>query len=67
MSTEKHVIPREAGIYIAGHQGLVGSAIVRRLRAGGFERLLTRTRAELDLTDQGAVNRFFEAERPEYV
>lgn len=54
-------------IFVAGHQGLVGSAILRRLQAEGFGRLLTRSRAEVDLTDQSAVNRFFEAERPEYV
>lgn len=54
-------------IYVAGHRGLVGSAIVRRLEAGGYTNLITRTRAEVDLTNQAAVNAFFEAERPEYV
>ena len=54
-------------IFVAGHRGLVGSAVVRALRAKGFENLLLRTRAELDLTDQAAVYRFFEAERPDYV
>ena len=54
-------------IFVAGHRGLVGSAVVRALRAQGFENLLLRTRAELDLTDQAAVYRFFEAERPDYV
>ena len=54
-------------IFVAGHRGLVGSAVVRALRARGFENLLLRTRAELDLTDQAAVYRFFEAERPDYV
>ena len=54
-------------IYIAGHRGLVGSAIVRRLRAEGYTNLVTRTREELDLCDQAAVYRFFEEERPEYV
>jgi len=49
-------------IYIAGHRGLVGSAIQRKLTAGGFKRLLTRTRAELDLTNRGSVERFFAAE-----
>lgn len=54
-------------IYVAGHHGMVGSAIVRRLQAEGFDNLVLRTRQELDLTDQGAVEDFFAAERPEYV
>jgi GDP-L-fucose synthase len=54
-------------IYIAGHRGLVGSALVRRLQAGGYKNLITRTHFELDLLDQRAVQRFFEMERPEYV
>jgi GDP-L-fucose synthase len=54
-------------IYVAGHRGLVGSAICRSLRLQGFERLLLRSRAELDLTDAAAVNRFFEQERPHHV
>jgi GDP-L-fucose synthase len=54
-------------IYIAGHRGLVGSAILRRLQAEGNAHILTRTRAELDLTDQGAVRDFFHKERPDYV
>ena len=54
-------------IFVAGHRGLVGSAVVRALRAQGFENLLLHTRTELDLTDQAAVYRFFEAERPDYV
>ena len=53
--------------YVAGHRGLVGSAIVRRLRADGEEDLLLPTRGELDLTSQAQVERFFEAERPEQV
>ena len=57
----------DSRIYVAGHRGLVGSAIVRRLQAGGYRNLITRTHAELDLTHQQAVNRFFESERPEYV
>ena len=56
-----------ARIYIAGHRGLVGSAIVRRLQAAGHSNLLLRTHAELDLTDERATRAFFEAERPEYV
>jgi len=54
-------------IYVAGHQGLVGAAIVRRLRELGYTNLLLRTRAELDLCNQAAVDAFFAAERPEYV
>lgn len=56
-------------IYVAGHRGMVGSAIVRRLVADGHERsrLVTRTHAELDLTDQGAVRAFFAEERPDQV
>lgn len=54
-------------IYVAGHRGLVGSAIVRRLKAEGFDNLLLRTRAELPLDRQAEVEAFFEAERPEYV
>jgi GDP-L-fucose synthase len=52
-------------IYIAGHRGMVGGAVVRALQAEGFDSILTRTRSELDLMDQAAVNAFFEAERPD--
>ncbi len=58
---------KESKIFVAGHRGLVGSAILRKLQAEGYTNLVTRTRAELDLRDQAAVNRFFEEERPEYV
>ena len=54
-------------IYVAGHRGLVGSALLRRLQADGYENLLTRTSSELDLTRQSAVDAFFANERPEYV
>src|SRR5450432_1628347 len=54
-------------IFIAGHRGLVGSAILRRLTAEGFARLLTRTRAELDLTNRAAVDEFFAREKPAIV
>jgi len=54
-------------VYVAGHRGLVGSAIMRRLKAAGFRHLLTRTHAELDLTEQSAVREFFERERPDHV
>lgn len=54
-------------IYVAGHRGLVGSAIVRRLTAMGAQNLVLRTRSELDLTDDRVVSAFFDGERPEYV
>lgn len=54
-------------IYVAGHRGLVGSAICRRLQSDGCTQLLTRTRSELDLLNQSAVDRFFASEKPEYV
>jgi GDP-L-fucose synthase len=57
----------ESTIFIAGHRGLVGSAIVRRLRAAGFENLVLRDRRELDLTRQAAVESFFAETRPQYV
>ena len=56
-----------ARIYVAGHRGLVGSALVRRLRSHGYTSLVTRTHAELDLEDQQAVRAFFAKERPEVV
>lgn len=58
---------KDAKIYIAGHRGLVGSAIQRRLTALGYERIITMSSAELDLRIQERVNEFFEAERPDYV
>jgi len=58
---------RQGRVYVAGHRGLVGSAILRRLEEEGFENVLARTSAELDLTDARAVAAFFEAEKPEYV
>jgi GDP-L-fucose synthase len=60
-------LDRSARIYVAGHRGLVGSAILRRLRAEGFDNLLTATRQALDLRDQAAVNAWFREHRPEYV
>ena len=60
-------IDRSGKVYVAGHRGLVGSAIVRRLEREGFSNIVTRTHAELDLTDQAAVSRFFEQEKPKYV
>lgn len=54
-------------IYVAGHRGLVGSAIVRNLQEKGYTNIIGRTHKELDLTNQAAVNRFFEEERPDVV
>jgi GDP-L-fucose synthase len=58
---------RDGRIFVAGHRGLVGAAIVRRLRAEGFENLVLRGRDELDLADASAVAEFFASERPEFV
>ena len=58
---------KDSKIYVAGHRGMVGSAIVRELKRQGYENIITRTHAELDLTDQQAVNDFFASERPEYI
>ncbi|MBJ2183782.1 MAG: GDP-L-fucose synthase [Muribaculaceae bacterium] len=58
---------KDSKIYVAGHRGMVGSAIVRELRRQGYGCIVTRTHSELDLTDQRAVDAFFAAERPEYV
>ena len=58
---------KESKIFVAGHRGMVGSAIVRELRRQGYTNIITRTHAELDLTDQRAVEEFFATERPEYV
>ncbi|KRF18685.1 GDP-L-fucose synthase family protein [Paenibacillus sp. Soil787] len=54
-------------VFVAGHRGLVGSAIVRKLKSLGYSRILTKTRNELDLTDSKQVERFFEENRPQYV
>ena len=58
---------KNSKIYVAGHRWLVGSAIVRNLEANGFTNIITRTHAQLDLTNQADVRKFFEEERPEYV
>lgn len=58
---------KDAKIYVAGHKGMVGSAIVRSLRAQGYENIITRSHSELDLIRQNEVEDFFACERPEYV
>jgi GDP-L-fucose synthase len=57
----------DARVYVAGHTGLVGSAIVRRLESAGYEDIITRTSSDLDLTSQADVEAFFAAEEPEFV
>lgn len=60
-------IPKDARIFVAGHNGLVGSAVIRKLRGEGYTNLLVARRDQLDLRDQAAVNYWFRANRPEYV
>ena len=57
----------DSKIYVAGHRGMVGSAIVRELQRQGYTNIITRTHKELDLTRQTEVEKFFAEERPEYV
>ena len=66
---KKAVVPmdKNAKIYVAGHRGMVGSAIVRELERQGYHNLVFRTHRELDLTRQDQVEAFFAAEKPEYV
>lgn len=61
------MMQKDSKIYVAGHRGMVGSAIVRELERQGYTNIITRTHGELDLTNQQAVNDFFAAEKPEYV
>jgi GDP-L-fucose synthase len=67
LSITTNKMDKNAKIYVAGHRGLVGSALLRRLKAEGYTNLLTRTHAELDLTNQSAVERFFAEQKPDYV
>lgn len=60
-------ISKQSKIFVAGHRGMAGSAIVRRLGKGGYTNVIQRTRSELDLEDQAAVRRFLKEERPDYV
>ena len=61
------MIPKQARIFVCGHRGMVGAAVVRKFEAEGYTSILTRTHAELELRDQAAVKAFFESEKPEYV
>src|SRR5580658_3575174 len=61
------MIPKDSSIFVAGHTGLVGSAVLRKLRSEGFTNLLVARRDQVDLRDQAAVNYWFRANRPEYV
>lgn len=61
------MMEKNAKIYVAGHRGMVGSAILRELRRQGYENIITHTHKELDLCRQQEVEDFFAAERPEYV
>ena len=58
---------KDAKVFVSGHRGLVGSAIARRLVAGGYQNIVTRTRKELDLLDQRAVHEFLAVEKPDYI
>ena len=61
------MMEKNAKIYVAGHRGMVGSAIVRELQRQGYTNIVTRTHKELDLTRQDAVEKFFATEKPEYL
>ena len=66
-ATMPPAVAKSDPIFVAGHRGMVGSAIVRRLEQGGYTNILTRSRSELDLTNSAAVSAFFSAQRPAYV
>ena len=63
----KHSMQQNDKIYVAGHNGLVGSAIIRKLKKEGFNNIITRNHDELDLTSQASVQKFFDEEKPDYV
>ena len=67
VAADAQAMPLDARVYVAGHRGLVGAALVRALEGSGYSRVLKRTHAALDLKDATAVDRFFDEERPEYV
>lgn len=63
----KNIMNKDSKIYVAGHRGMVGSALVRRLKAEGYDNIITRTSKDLDLKRQADVEKFFSEEKPEYV
>jgi len=67
LTSQQVALPKTAKIYVAGHSGMVGSAIVRLLRSRGYSNILTRSHAELDLLDQHAVLSFMQREQPDYI
>lgn len=67
MTNSDTEITKQSKIYVAGHRGMVGSSLIRKLQARSYSNIVTRTRAELDLLDQSAVRSFFETEKPDYV
>lgn len=67
MTTRPSALSPQARIYVAGHRGMVGAAIIRKLQAEGYHSIITRTHTELDLTDQAAVRDFFRHEKVDYV
>ena len=67
MSDARVTMDKSSKIYVAGHTGMVGSAIVRKLRSAGYDNLVLRSRAELDLTEQASVRSFLQSERPDFV
>lgn len=67
MMSTSNPVTRSSKIFVAGHRGMVGSAIVRRLQAGGYQAVITRTHAELDLIDQAAVQKFVAEQRLDYM
>ena len=67
LESQQAALPKTAKIYVSGHSGMVGSAIVRRLRGSGYSNVLTRSHTELDLLDQRAVLNFMQREQPDYI
>lgn len=67
MNEQQTSMKKSSKIYVAGHNGMVGSAIVRKLRSSGFDNLLLRSRQELDLTEQSSVRTFLQSERPDFI
>ena len=67
LESQQAALPKTAKIYVSGHSGMVGSAIVRRLRGSGYSNILTRSHTELDLLDQRAVLNFMQREKPDYI